>query len=181
MKIAVAIDGPSGAGKSTVARAVAERLGYLYVDSGAMYRAVGLAALERGLDPHRAQKGGARARPLENSLEKAPAGAPDAGARVRVDGRDVTEAIRQPRVAQAASVVATIPAVRELLGAQQQRIGAGGGIVMEGRRIGAAAGMWMKGADIGAVVFPRAELKIFVSAAVDERARRRYEQQREQG
>ena len=167
-RIVVAIDGPSGAGKSTVARAVAERLGYLYVDSGAMYRAVGLAALEQGLDPHDAEKVAACARPLEISLEKAPAGAPEAGARVRVDGRDVTEAIRQPRVAQAASVVATIPAVRELLVAQQQHIGAGGGIVMEGR-------------DIGSVVFPRAELKVFVTASVEERARRRYAQQREQG
>ena len=167
-RIVVAIDGPSGAGKSTVARAVAERLGYLYVDSGAMYRAVGLAALERGLDPHDAEKVAACARPLEISLEKAAAGAPDSGARVRVDGRDVTDAIRRPPVAQAASVVATIPAVRELLVAQQQRIGAGGGIVMEGR-------------DIGTVVFPRAELKVFVTASVDERARRRYEQQREQG
>jgi len=162
-RIVIAIDGPSAAGKSTVARAVAERLGYLYVDSGAMYRAVGLAALEQGLDPHDAEKVAAAAAPLEINLEKAAA-----GIRVKLDGRDVTEAIRQPRVAQAASVVATIPAVRELLVAQQQRIGAGGGIVMEGR-------------DIGSVVFPRAELKIFVSAAVDERARRRYEQQREQG
>ena len=167
-RIVIAIDGPSGAGKSTVARAVAERLGYLYVDSGAMYRAVGLAALERGLDPHDAEKVAAAAAPLEISLEKAAAGAPDSGARVRVDGRDVTDAIRRPPVAQAASVVATIPAVRELLVAQQQRIGAGGGIVMEGR-------------DIGTVVFPRAELKVFVTASVDERARRRYEQQREQG
>jgi len=167
-RIVIAIDGPSGAGKSTVARAVAERLGYLYVDSGAMYRAVGLAALERGLDPHDAERVAACAAPLEISLEKAAAGAPEAGARVRVDGRDVTEAIRQPCVAQAASVVATIPQVRELLVAQQQRIGAGGGIVMEGR-------------DIGTVVFPRAELKVFVTASVDERARRRYEQQREQG
>lgn len=167
-RIVVAIDGPSGAGKSTVARAVAERLGYLYVDSGAMYRAVGLAALERGLDPHDAEKVAACAAPLQISLEKVAAGAPEAGARVRVDGRDVTEAIRQPRVAQAASVVATIPAVRELLVAQQQRLGAGGGIVMEGR-------------DIGSVVFPRAELKVFVTASVEERARRRYAQQREQG
>ncbi len=162
-RIVIAIDGPSGAGKSTVARAVADRLGYLYVDSGAMYRAVGLAALERGLDPHDAAKVAACAAPLTINLEKAAV-----GIRVKLDGRDVTEAIRQPRVAQAASVVATIPKVRELLVAQQQRIGLGGGIVMEGR-------------DIGSVVFPRAELKVFVTAAVDERARRRYEQQREQG
>jgi cytidylate kinase len=90
------------------------------------------------------------------------------GIRVKLDGRDVTDAIRRPEVAQAASVVATIPRVRELLVGQQQRIGAAGGIVMEGR-------------DIGTVVFPRAELKVFVTASVDERARRRYEQQREQG
>jgi cytidylate kinase len=163
MKIVIAIDGPSGAGKSTVARAVAERLGYLYVDSGAMYRAVGLAALEQGLDPHDAEKVAACAAPLEINLEKAVG-----GIRVKLDGRDVTEAIRRPPVAQAASVVATIPRVRELLVAQQQRIGAAGGIVMEGR-------------DIGTVVFPRAELKVFLTASVEERARRRYEQQREQG
>src|SRR3990170_6260860 len=101
MKIVIAIDGPSGAGKSTVARAVAERLGYLYVDSGAMYRAVGLAALEQGLDPHDAEKVAACARPLEISLEKAAAGAPDAGARGRGGGRGGTETNRQPRVGQA--------------------------------------------------------------------------------
>src|SRR3972149_3556108 len=98
--IVIAIDGPSAAGKSTVARAVAERLGYLYVDSGAMYRAVGLAALGRGVDPHDAERGAAAAAPLEINLEKAAE-----GIRVKLDGRDVTEAIRQPRVAQAASVV----------------------------------------------------------------------------
>jgi len=163
MKIVIAIDGPSGAGKSTVARAVAERLGYLYVDSGAMYRVVGLAALEQGLDPRDAEKVAAAAAPLAINLEVAAA-----GIRVKLDGRDVTDAIRRPPVAQAASVVATIPRVRELLVAQQQRIGTGGGIVMEGR-------------DIGSVVFPRAELKVFLTASVEERARRRCEQQREQG
>lgn len=161
--IVIAIDGPSGAGKSTVARGVAERLNYLYVDSGAMYRAVALCALEQGIPPDDAARVTACARPLQINLEKTAT-----GIQVRVDGRDVTEAIRQPQVSQAASRVATIPAVRELLVAQQQRIGAAGGIVMEGR-------------DIGTVVFPRGELKIFLTASSEVRAQRRYEQQREQG
>lgn len=162
-EIVIAIDGPSGAGKSTVARAVAERLGYLYVDSGAMYRAVALCALEQGIAPEDSARVTACAAPLRINLEKTAS-----GARVLVDGREVTEAIRQPHVAHAASVVATLPAVRELLVPQQQRIGAAGGIVMEGR-------------DIGSVVFPRAELKIFLTASPEVRAQRRFEQHREQG
>lgn len=162
-RIVIAIDGPSGAGKSTVARAVAERLDYLYVDSGAMYRAVALCALEQGLRPDDAGGVAACARPLNINLEKSPT-----GVRVRVDGRDVTDAIRQPVVSEGASLVATLPVVRELLVAQQQRIGAAGGIVMEGR-------------DIGTVVFPAAELKIFLTASVEVRAARRYQQQGEQG
>ena len=161
--IVIAIDGPSGAGKSTVARGVAERLNYLYVDSGAMYRAVALCALEQGIPPDDAARVTACARPLQINLEKSAT-----GVQVRVDGRDVTEAIRQPRVSRAASLVATLPAVRELLVAQQQRIGAAGSIVMEGR-------------DIGTVVFPRAELKIFLTASPEVRAQRRYQQQHEQG
>lgn len=162
-RIVVAIDGPSGSGKSTVARQVAGRLGYLYVDSGAMYRAVALAAQEQGIAPEDAAGLAACAAGLRIDLEKAPN-----GVRVLADGRDVTEAIRQPAVSRAASVAATIPAVREALVAQQQRLGSGGGVVMEGR-------------DIGTVVFPHAELKIFLDASTEERARRRYEQQREQG
>ncbi|MBI4465995.1 MAG: (d)CMP kinase [Acidobacteria bacterium] len=159
----IAIDGPSGAGKSTVARGVAERLGYLYVDSGAMYRAIGLFVFEQGIDPANAAAVAAGAATIEVNLDKTAV-----GVRVRVNGRDVTEAIRQPQVAQVTSRVSTIPEVRKLLVPQQQRIGPGGGIVMEGR-------------DIGTVVFPRAELKIFLTASAEVRAQRRFEQQREQG
>ena len=158
-KIVIAIDGPVGVGKSTVARRVAERLGYLFVDSGAMYRAVALAAQEQGLDLHDAEAVRACAAGLQINLEKTAD-----GVHVRLDGRDVTEAIRQPGVSHGSSVIAVIPAVREQLVAQQQRIGAEGGIVMEGR-------------DIGSVVFPRAELKVFLDASPEERARRRYQQQ----
>lgn len=161
--IVIAIDGPSGSGKSTVARGVAERLNYLYVDSGAMYRVVGLVAHEQGIAPEDAERLVACARELCINLEKT-----GSDARVLVDSRDVTEAIRRPEVSRRASQVAVIPAVREILVAQQQRIGAGGGIVMEGR-------------DIGSVVFPRAELKIFLDASAEERARRRCEQQQAQG
>ncbi|MFQ5776884.1 MAG: (d)CMP kinase [Terriglobia bacterium] len=162
-RIVIAIDGPSGSGKSTVARGVAERLDYLYVDSGAMYRAVALRAHEEGLELDNASALATCAARLRIDLEKAPN-----GVHVRVNGRDVTEAIRRPQISRASSVVATIPAVRKHLVAQQQRIGAAGGIVMEGR-------------DIGTAVFPHAELKIFLDALPEVRARRRYQQQREQG
>jgi len=161
--IVIAIDGPVGSGKSTVAQLTAERLGYLYVDSGAMYRAVALATVEQGIAPDDAAGVAATAQRLQINLEKT-----RAGVRVLVNGRDVSEAIRQPAVSQAASQVATLPEVRRLLVAQQQRIGTGGGVVMEGR-------------DIGTVVFPQAELKIFLDASPEMRAQRRYQQQREQG
>ena len=160
--IVIAIDGPSGSGKSTVAQGVAERLDYLYVDSGAMYRALALCAHEEGIPLEDPAGLAACAARLRIDLEKVPQ-----GVHVRVNGRDVTDAIRRPAISQAASVVATVPAVREHLVAQQQRIGAQGGIVMEGR-------------DIGTVVFPHAQLKIFLDASPEVRARRRYEQQRAQ-
>ncbi len=163
MKIVIAIDGPSGSGKSTVARAVAARLGYLYVDSGAMYRAVALCAREAGIPPDAVDLLAALAARIEIDLRRNAA-----GVRIFVDGHDVTEAIRTPEISKGASLIAVLPAVRERLVAQQQRIGAAGGIVMEGR-------------DIGTVVFPRAELKVFLDASPDERARRRHAQHLEQG
>lgn len=162
-RIVIAIDGPSGSGKSTVARAVADGLGYLYIDSGAMYRVVALRVQEEGIAPEEGARVAECAARLTIKLEKRAQ-----SIRVLVGDRDVTDAIRQPQVAQAASVVAAIPAVRALLVAQQQQMGAGGGIVMEGR-------------DIGSVVFPRAELKIFLDASSEERARRRHQEQAEQG
>ena len=161
--IIVAIDGPSGAGKSTVARRVAELLGYMYVDSGAMYRAVALIAAERQIPITDPQRLASCAAGLRIELEKA-----GTSARVRVDGWDVTEALRRPGIGQAASVLATLGEVRAVLVEQQQRQGAAGGIVMEGR-------------DIGSVVFPRAEMKVFLDASLQARARRRFQQQREMG
>jgi len=170
MKLTIAIDGPAGSGKSTVARRVAAMLGYVYLDSGAMYRAVALKALERKI-------------PLEDEAElielarathielKAPTAEQEAAGlknRVFLDGREVTTEIRTGDVAQAASQLATIAGVREVLVAEQQKAGEGGGVVMEGR-------------DIGTVVFPRAELKIFLEASVEARAQRRWMEHQEKG
>ena len=140
----VAIDGPAGAGKSTVARAVARELGFTYLDSGAMYRAVALAALERGQPP------AAVAPELRIEL----------GDRVLVDGQDVTDALRTPEVSEAASVAAAEPSVREAMVAEQRRLLAGGDWVAEGR-------------DIGTVVAPDADVKVFLTASSHARARRR--------
>jgi CMP/dCMP kinase len=140
----VAIDGPAGAGKSTVARATAQALGFTYLDSGAMYRAVGLRLLEQG--------GAASEAAADLEIEL--------GDRVLADGRDVTEAIRTPEVAEAASRVATNPAVRAALVEKQRGLMAHGDWVAEGR-------------DIGTVVCPEAEVKVFLTANADERARRR--------
>ena len=140
----VAIDGPAGAGKSTVARGVARALGFTYLDSGAMYRCVALAVLERGGEPADV----ARAIDVE------------VGERVLLDGRDVTEAIRTPEVSEAASRVAADPGVREALVEKQRELIASGDWVAEGR-------------DIGTVVAPGAEVKVFLTASGEERARRR--------
>ena len=142
----IAIDGPSGAGKSTVARAVAEALGFTYLNSGAMYRATALASLERAAG----QDAGRIAREVTIDL----------GDRVRLDGRDVTEAIRTPAVSEEASRIAADPAVREALVAKQRALIAHGDWVAEGR-------------DIGTVVAPDAELKVFLTASPEARARRR--------
>jgi cytidylate kinase len=161
--VVVAIDGPAGAGKSTVARALAARLGFTYLDSGAMYRCVALAALERGGGtlPERPGALGELARAVEIDLADAPVGAsPGAPNRVLLDGRDVSEAIRTPAVSAAASVVAADPAVREALVAKQRELIARGDLVAEGR-------------DIGTVVAPDAALKVFLTADPRERARRR--------
>jgi CMP/dCMP kinase len=143
----VAIDGPAGAGKSTVARAVARRLGFTYLDSGAMYRAVALALLERG--------GTASERARELEIEP--------GERVLADGRDVTEAIRAPAVSEAASRIATNEKVRAALVEKQRALLASGDWVAEGR-------------DIGTVVAPDAAVKVFLTASPEVRARRRAEE-----
>lgn len=156
MGIVIAIDGPAGAGKSTVARRVAEQLGYTYVDTGAMYRAVALWGLRRNIeanDEHR----------LQQLAEAATIHLLTETASVFLNGEDVSDAIREPRISEAASVVATIPGVRRALVAKQREIASGANIVMEGR-------------DIGTVVFPEATLKIFLDADQGERVRRRVDQ-----
>jgi cytidylate kinase len=169
-KLTIAIDGPAGSGKSSLARRVASILGYLYMDSGAMYRAVALKSLRQGssLSDEAALISIARETHVElrrPSPEQESAGAKNC---VFLDGMEVTEEIRTEEVAQAASRLATIHEVREVLVAEQQRAGKGGGIVMEGR-------------DIGTVVFPKAELKIFLDATPEVRAERRWKEHQEKG
>jgi len=166
----IAIDGPAGSGKSTVARRVAALLAYLYLDSGAMYRALALKALERGISLDHDAELEALARGTHIELKAATAEQEAAGLKNRVflDGREVTAEIRTGEVAQAASRLATIAGVRGVLVAEQQRAGQGGGVVMEGR-------------DIGTVVFPNAELKIFLEASPEVRAERRWKEHQEKG
>jgi cytidylate kinase len=144
----IAIDGPAGAGKSTVARAVAQQLGFTYLDTGAMYRCVALGVLETGGEPAAVARGSAI----------------DVGDRVRLDGRDVTDAIRTPEVSAKASEVAADAGVREALVRRQRELLASGDWVAEGR-------------DIALVVAPEAEVKVFLYADPAERARRRADEQ----
>ncbi|MDN5363797.1 MAG: CMP/dCMP kinase [Eubacteriales bacterium] len=152
----VAIDGPAGAGKSTVARQVADRLGYLYIDTGAMYRALTWKALMLGVNLED-----------ENALTALAANTDVAltgsgeGQRVYVDGREVTEEIRRPEVSRAVSLVARVPGVREEMMCLQRQLAAGGRVVLDGR-------------DIGTCVLPCADCKIFLTASPEERARRRW-------
>lgn len=166
--IVVAIDGPSGAGKSTAARALASRLGIPYIDTGAMYRAVGLAARESGLTlPLETPDGAERAAAIADSvrIELVP---DPRGARVLLDGRDITDAIREPEISLYASAVSAIPAVRRRLVAQQQRLGRARGGVLEGR-------------DIGTKVFPETPFKFFLTASPAIRAARRARELSERG
>jgi pantoate ligase/cytidylate kinase len=159
----VAIDGPAGAGKSTVTRAFARRLGLVYLDTGAMYRALTWWVQRQGVDPADA----AAVAPLLEGLDLRLSGAAE-GQRVTINGHDVSEAIRSPEVTALVSTVAAHPCVREALTQQQQAMGRSGGLVAEGR-------------DIGTAVFPDADCKVFLTATVAERARRRAEDLRQRG
>jgi cytidylate kinase len=147
----IAIDGPAGAGKSTVARGVARALGFTYLDSGAMYRAVALAALDRGLDPDDGERLGELAWGLDIDFE---------GDTIRLGGKPVEGRIRSPEVTVAASRVSVHPQVRQALVKRQRELIAAGKYVAEGR-------------DIGTVVSPNSPLKVFLTASEEERARRR--------
>jgi cytidylate kinase len=150
-RLIIAIDGPSGAGKGTISRAISQTLGYRHVDTGAMYRAVGWKAGHDGV-----------ALDDEAAVETLAAGAEiivENGV-VAIDGHDVTRAIRTPEIDKAAASVARLPRVRAVLVGRQRALGANGGVVMEGR-------------DIGTVVFPQADVKIYLDASPEERARRR--------
>jgi cytidylate kinase len=153
--LVIALDGPSGAGKSSAGRALAERLGYVYIDTGAMYRALALKAIRRGLGLDEADP---LTTLLRDSQIELPPGDPG---RVRIDGEDVSAAIRSPEVTAAASQISVHPEVRREMVARQRVLGEEGGIVMDGR-------------DIGTKVFPDAELKFYVDADPTMRARRRH-------
>lgn len=159
----VAIDGPAGAGKSTIAKAIARELGFLYIDTGAMYRAIAWAAIDSGIDLSDASALGNLAERADIELH-----GPVDGLRVRINGRDVTSEIRMPEVSEAASRVSAVPAVRRALVARQQVFGRLGDVVMEGR-------------DIGTVVFPDAEVKVFLDASSEARASRRFAEDTEKG
>lgn len=163
--LVIAIDGTAGSGKSILGRRLADRLGYRYIDSGAMYRAVGWAALQRGIDLDDAEALTAMADSLLIEIED---GDSDAEPRIILDGVDISEKIRSPEASLAASRVGTIPGVRRAMVALQREMGRDGGIVMEGR-------------DIGTVVFPDADVKFYLDASLRVRAERRRLQQLERG
>ncbi|MBQ2955803.1 MAG: (d)CMP kinase [Clostridia bacterium] len=154
----IAIDGPAGAGKSTVAKAVAKTLGAIYLDTGAMYRAVGLYMVRNGVDPKDSETVAARAHEPKVDIRYV-----DGTQHVYLCGEDVSQAIRENEVSAAASGVSAVPLVREILVARQQEIAREQPVVMDGR-------------DIGTKVLPDATLKIFLTAAAEERARRRYDE-----
>ncbi len=163
MSINIAIDGPAGAGKSTLARAVARRLGYIYVDTGALYRAAALFVLERGIDIYDSVAIGAVVPMMDIDLKYV-----NGEQRVYLCGENVSGVIRSPEVSKAASAVSAVVAVRQYLFDLQQDLAETCDVVMDGR-------------DIGTVVLPNAQVKIFLTASPEERARRRYEELKAKG
>jgi cytidylate kinase len=162
-QLVIAIDGPAGAGKSSVAKRVAQALGYRYLDTGALYRALAWKAIQRGLRPQDTRYIVEMTRETRVELQQH-----NGEQRVLVDGEDVTDAIRAPEVGNLASPISAIPEVREILLEWQREFGRQGGTVAEGR-------------DTGTVVFPNAEVKIFLTASLNERARRRHKELLERG
>ncbi len=162
-KIKIAIDGPAASGKSTTARETARRLNYLYIDSGAMYRAVTLKALREGVPTDDEQAVAELAQQIRLEFRQ-----DDDDTVLYMDGQDVSREIRSPRIVQHINPVAANPLVRQILVARQRELGREGGVVMDGR-------------DITTVVFPDAELKIFMKASAEERARRRVAELTERG
>lgn len=162
-KLVIAIDGPAASGKSTTAQRVAEALGYLHVDTGAMYRAATLKVLRAGVPAAEQERVAALVESSRIELRSA-----GGSQRVLLDGEDVSEEIRTPEVTRAVSAVSSIRRVRDVMVREQRRMGAQGGIVLEGR-------------DIGTVVFPDADLKFFMVAGIDARARRRGDELRTRG
>ncbi len=154
--LVIAIDGPSGAGKSTTARRLAERLGYIYIDTGAMYRSIGWKAAQEKIDPADEQKLAELCSRTEVSIKR-----DNGDSRFLVDGVDVTGEIRTPEMGMMASAVSKSPAVRARLLTLQRELGSRGSVVMDGR-------------DIGTVVFPDAEVKFYLDASAEERGKRRY-------
>jgi cytidylate kinase len=162
-KITIAIDGPAASGKSTTAREVARRLGYIYIDTGAMYRAVTLKALENQVNVREINKVAQLAKKVKIEFGKN-----NQKTIIYLDGKDVSDDIRAPRIDQQISPVAANPKVRKVMVKKQQEMGKHGGVVLDGR-------------DIGTVVFPNAEMKIYMLASVEERALRRKREMEQKG
>lgn len=163
MAINIAIDGPAGAGKSSTAKLIAKKLGYIYVDTGALYRTVGLYSIRKGIDTKDAEKVIATLPDVKVELKFI-----DGSQHVFLNGEDVSDAIRTPEASMGASNVSAIPKVREFLFDLQRSIAANNNCIMDGR-------------DIGTVVLPNADVKIFLTASVEERANRRYKEMLEKG